>query len=94
MPFPTGLQAAYRHGELAIIIYGGSQIACGLSLLTLWIYATRKQLVGPHTSPAIITSMSRRLALSPVISLVAIGVSLLSRLKPVLKRDDPSTASH
>lgn len=77
--FPTGLQAAYRHDELALLIFGGTHIACGLSLLALWIYATsQRRLVASTISPQIIKSMNRRIALTPAISVVAIGVSFLS----------------
>ena len=77
--FPTGLQAAYRHDELAIIVFGGTHVACGLSLLALWIYATSQhRLVEGQVSPQVIKSMNRRIALTPVISIVAIGVSFIS----------------
>lgn len=79
VPFPTGLQAAYRHDELAMVIYAITQAVCGLSLLALWLYATGKhRLIGPDTSPVVIRSMSRRIALTPLISLVAVAISFVS----------------
>jgi len=79
VPFPTGLQAAYRDDELAIVIYGSTHIVCSLSLLALWVYATKKhRLVAPDISPRVITSMTTRIALTPLVSLAAIGVSFMS----------------
>lgn len=79
VPFPTGLQAAYRDDELAIVIYGASQIMCSLTLLALWIYATRdNRLVSKDLSPQAIGSMTRRIALTGAISLAAIAMSFAS----------------
>lgn len=79
VPFPTGLQAAYRHDELAMVLYAGTQAICGLSLLALWGYATRRhRLVAATTSHRVIRGMSLRLALTPLTSLVAMLVSCFS----------------
>jgi len=79
VPFPTGLQAAYRDDETAMVIYGGAQIACSLSLLALWLYATRRhRFIDKHVSPQAIRSMTWRIALTPVISATAIATSFVS----------------
>lgn len=79
VPFPTGLQASYREDELAMVLYAATQAACGLTLLAIWIYAShRHRLIAPTVSDAVITSMSRRIATTPLISLVAIAVSFVS----------------
>ena len=60
--FPNGSQAAYRHDELAIVVFGGTHVACGLSLLALWIYATsQRRLVEAHISAHVINSVNRRM---------------------------------
>lgn len=79
VPFPTGLQAAYRHDQLAIVVYAASQIACGLSLLALWIYATtHHRLVPTSVLPQVIASMTKRIALTPIVGIAAIAVSFFS----------------
>jgi len=79
VPFPTGLQAAYRDDELAIVFYGSTHIACSLSLLSLWIYATKgHRLIASDIAPNVIKSMTMRIALTPAISLAAIGVSFIN----------------
>lgn len=79
LPFPTGLHAVYRADELAVVVYGVAQIFCGLSLLALWLYATRNhRLVSDSIPPEVVSSMSRRLAFAPVLCLVAIAVSYMN----------------
>ena len=79
LPFPTGLQAAYRDDELAMVFYGLSQLMCGISLLCLWLYAIQgRRLVGPHVSPAVLRSMTTRLLIAPALCLVAVGCSFIS----------------
>ncbi len=79
VPFPTGLQSSYRHDELAMVIYAGTQALCGLSLLALWSYATTNhRLVKSSISSQVIKSMKIRIALTPVISLAAMAVSFMN----------------
>ena len=79
VPFPTGLQAAYRQDELAMILYAVTQAVCGLLLLALWIYAAgQHRLVATSTSRQFIRSMSWRISLTPLISVGAVAVSFLS----------------
>ncbi|MCA9123141.1 MAG: DUF1211 domain-containing protein [Planctomycetaceae bacterium] len=79
VPFPTGIQAAYRDDELAMVFYGAAQVACSLALLALWLYASRNhRLVLQGISPQAINSMTWRIAITPVISLAAIALSFLN----------------
>ncbi len=79
VPFPTGLQSAYRRDELAMVLYAGTQVVCGSSLLAIWLYAsTNHRLINRDTSARVIQSMSRRIAFTPMLSLMAIPVSFLS----------------
>jgi uncharacterized membrane protein len=79
LPFPTGLQAAYRHDELAMVLYGVAQLLCGLSLVAMWAYAIwDRRLVDPRISPDVVRSMTRRLLIAPAISLLAIACSFVS----------------
>jgi uncharacterized membrane protein len=73
LPFPTGLHAAYFDDTLAAMLYGGAQILCGLSLLLLWVYATiGRRLVSKDIPGEVVASMTRRLALTPLLCLSAI----------------------
>lgn len=76
VPFPTGVQAAYRDDPLALMLYAATQFACGASLLAIWWYATwNHQLVLPTTSAQVIRKMSWSISLTPIVSLVAIVFS-------------------
>lgn len=79
LPFPTGLQAVYRTDELAMVLYCVAQFLCGLSLLGMWLYAVWDyRLVDPEISPIVVRSMTRRLAIAPSLSFLAIGVTFLN----------------
>lgn len=79
VPFPTGLQATYRHDELAMILYAISQALCGTLLLALWVYATRiGRLVDASISPQIVAGMTQRLSVTPIVGLAAVGASFVS----------------
>jgi uncharacterized membrane protein len=74
--FPTGLQAVYRRDILAVVFFGCAHILCGLTLLALWRYAThRHRLVAPEISRPVVKSMMRRIALAPILSVLAIATS-------------------
>ena len=79
LPFPTGLQAVYRDDELAMVLYSGAQLLCGLSLLAIWLYAIwDHRLIDPETSPIAVRSMTRRLLIAPGLSLAVLGFSFVS----------------
>ncbi|WP_372718524.1 TMEM175 family protein [Novipirellula sp.] len=79
LPFPTGLQAAYRHDEFAMVFYSFSLFMCGVTLLGIWLYASKQhRLINPNTSPTVVQSMTQRLAIAPSLCILAIGCSFLS----------------
>jgi uncharacterized membrane protein len=79
IPFPTGLHAIYREDELATVMYGGTIALAGISLLAIWRYATvSHRLVKPELSARSIRSMTWQLAIAPLVSIAAMGVSYLS----------------
>ncbi|MDA0834856.1 MAG: TMEM175 family protein [Planctomycetota bacterium] len=79
LPFPTGLQAAYRNDELALAFYYFANFMCGMSLLSIWLYAARNhRLIRADISPAVVRSMTQRLMYAPLISLAAVGCSFVS----------------
>jgi uncharacterized membrane protein len=76
LPFPTGLQAVYRGDRLAVVFFGCAHILCGLTLLALWLYAThRHRLVVPEIPRQVVQSMTRRIAIAPTLSILAIAAS-------------------
>ncbi|MEW4489679.1 TMEM175 family protein [Thalassoglobus sp. JC818] len=79
LPFPTGLQAAYRNDELAMAFYGFANMLCSLSLLWIWLYASKnRQLIQPKIPQETVNRMTKRLLVPPVFSLIAIGCSFIS----------------
>lgn len=79
VPFPTGLEATYRRDELAMVLYTGTQAICGFALMAIWIYATTNhRLISAATTSEVIRSMTWRIALTPAISLAAMGMSFFS----------------
>jgi uncharacterized membrane protein len=73
IPFPTGLQAEYRQSELAMLLYAGTQLLCGLSLLALWQYATRPSRSITDPLPAqVVRHVHRRLLYCPVFATLAL----------------------
>jgi uncharacterized membrane protein len=79
VPFPTGLQASYRHDHLAMALYAVTQAICGLLLLSIWLYATHgRRLVSPQLSSEVVSSMSWRIAVTPLVSVAAIAVSFIN----------------
>jgi uncharacterized membrane protein len=79
LPFPTGVHAVYQGDRLAVAFFGCAHILCSLTLLALWLYAThRHRLIAPETPRQVIQSMTRRIAISPALSVLAIATSFAS----------------
>jgi uncharacterized membrane protein len=71
LPFPTGLYSVYRDDELSVFVYAVAQSACAFSLLVLWFYATwNHRLISPDFSTRNVTSVTRRLTITPVLCAV------------------------
>ncbi|MCR9297049.1 MAG: TMEM175 family protein [bacterium] len=81
IPFPTGLQSVYRYDALAVVIYGGANMLCSLSLLAIWNYATKDfRLIAKDTPAQAIFSLKRRIAVTLAICLAAILLSFVNVL--------------
>lgn len=79
VPFPTALMGEYVGTPIAVVPYGLTLIAAGLSLQLLWWYAThRRRLVAADMDPALVRMVTRRTLLGPALYLLAILVSILS----------------
>jgi uncharacterized membrane protein len=93
LPFSTGVLANYYSAPAAILLYGGTLIVAGSSLLGHWVYATAgHRLVSPEVGATAITSIRNRVAVgllvyasATVMGLVDTRVSLgMFLLMPVL----------
>jgi uncharacterized membrane protein len=79
LPFVTQLIGTYRHEPKVMVVYGVVNTACCLSLAIVWWYANHiAPVVWPRIDPAAVHSMSLRILLGAVLSLVAIGVSFVN----------------
>ena len=73
MPFPTALVIHYNDQLISYIIYCGVLIMAGLSANLLWRYASRDgRLLGEHVTRDAIAITNRRLALVPIVYLLAL----------------------
>ena len=76
----ANLKSIYKYEPKVVLLFGTGFILTGLSLLAIWRYAIVKR-EWHKTSlidPAAIRSMTLRILLAPVSSMVAIGLSFLN----------------
>jgi uncharacterized membrane protein len=79
MPLLTGLLIEASQDQAAAVAYAGVLLLAGLNLALIWWYAVRnRRLVDPHIDPRLITFVYRRVLMSPLIYVIAIGVSFFS----------------
>jgi len=79
LPFATKLLSVYRQDYFAFLIYGLLQVACGVLLSVLWLYANgQHRLVAVKLDADAMRSMTIRMLLGPIINLVAVGISMVS----------------
>jgi uncharacterized membrane protein len=80
MPFLTKLKIVYRDEELVVPLFGAAFILSGLILLGIWRYAiSHPELIGrPSIDPFVARSMTQRILIAPVVSLVAVGLTFLN----------------
>ena len=79
IPFPTALMGEYVGVPAAVVPYGLTLMATGLTLYLLWWYATfRRRLVSPDLDPAFVRMVSRRTLAGPLLYVLAILLSLVS----------------
>ena len=80
MPFLTKLKVVYRDDELVVPLFGAAFILSGLILLGIWRYAiSHPELIGrPSIDPSVVHSMTQRILIGPLVSLVAVGLSFVN----------------
>jgi uncharacterized membrane protein len=79
MPFLTKLKAVYHADVVVVPLFGSAFIVSGLILLGIWRFiVARPELIHCPIDQEVIRSMSRRVMIGPLVSLIAIGVSYLN----------------
>ncbi len=77
LPFSSALMGSYVFVPVAWIIYSSNMIVIGLSLLWLWRYAHRRDLLSEQTTEWQVSNFTARLLVTPAVFLVAAFVALL-----------------
>jgi len=78
VPFSTDLVGDYSGTTIAQMFFAGNLLVLGMLFLGNWIYATRgRQLVENDMSEAVVVQGIRRNLVTPAISLVVIGLSVV-----------------
>jgi uncharacterized membrane protein len=79
IPFLAKLKFTYEHEPKIVLLFGAGSIVPGLVLLGIWRYALSRPHLqrSPPIKPAVIRSMTQRILITPVISLVAICLSFV-----------------
>ena len=69
----------YRQDEFVVLIYGLVQVACGVLLGAMWLYASGHPLLLAGTiEPRVVRSMTTRILAGPAINLAGVATSFIS----------------
>jgi uncharacterized membrane protein len=79
IPFLAKLKFTYEHDPEIVRLFCAGPFFCGLMLLAMWRYViSHPELLGPETmDKALIRSMTLRMLLAPVVSVIAFCLSYL-----------------
>jgi uncharacterized membrane protein len=69
LPFLTSLRATYHSVHVVTALYAATNVICGLLLLVIWKYGTRRQLM-PRVSGEVDRSMRRRIQAGIALNIV------------------------
>lgn len=76
-PFPTALLFGFAGIFISVFLYAGTLALTGLSLVAIWLYASRNhRLIDPALPPAVIRNVTRGLLAGPGVFLLSIVVAL------------------
>jgi uncharacterized membrane protein len=79
MPFPTALLFDYGGVLIAVLLYAGTLMLAGLSLVGLWLYASHDhRLITPTLEPDAIRNITRGLLAAPGVFLLSIVVAFFN----------------
>jgi len=84
LPFSTGVLAEYGSEPIAVVVYGVNIIMCSLTLIALWIYAARNGLIIEELSERNVRVVIYRLAVNPIVCVLALCVAFVSPLGATL----------
>jgi len=77
MPFPTALLFRYPAQPISVMIYAGTLVLIGLSMVGVWQYALHRQgLVEAGLEPKRIRQITISLLIAPAIFLLSMGVAV------------------
>jgi len=78
IPFLTSLRTGHPTEFVAAAFFGIGQVLCGVLLLAIWLYATTgSRFVSHKLDPAVVRSMSVRIALGPLFCIAGAFVSVM-----------------
>ena len=78
VPFSAALLGEFHTDQISVIIYGLNLSFCGLSLFLIWRHAILAKLTEESLSQDFINMVNTRILTTPVICLLAIGVSFIN----------------
>jgi uncharacterized membrane protein len=80
LPFPTDLLAEciFHESNVVVAIYGLAHAATGLSLVALWTYARRQQLLDADVEESTLHAINRALWIGPAMNGVGVALSFVS----------------
>jgi uncharacterized membrane protein len=79
MPFWTDFLRHYSDQQIAVVMYAGVLALIGLTLDTIWRYASdKRRLVDPNIDPQLVAFIHRRVLIAPVIYLASIALSFIN----------------
>ncbi|MCI4351239.1 MAG: DUF1211 domain-containing protein [Thermoplasmata archaeon] len=81
MPFVLRIYASFSDTQVAVILFALIQIATGLTVSLLWLYASwRHRLIARDVPEATVRYFRQRFLLTPIVFAISIGVSFVSVL--------------
>lgn len=81
VPFPTDLLATciFHESNIVVALYGATHVVCGLTLSSIWCYATwRRQLVAEDLHADVVRATLQTSLTGPALYALAIAVSFFS----------------
>lgn len=79
IPFPAALLGSYGTRRVTVVVYGTSLAFTGLTLATIWLYATHQgRLVDRELSPHVVRNGLKRILLGPVLYALSVVLGFVS----------------
>jgi uncharacterized membrane protein len=77
LPFGTAVLGNHFREPLAVVLYGGTIVVAGVSLLLHWMYATRRKFVADELDPRIDRLLKARIVVGIGLSLSAMALAIV-----------------